>query len=87
MMGRECLWTKFELEGNKGKQADGSALTREAKLGCVFTQTGTDEKGFAVRDPDSTSFVGAIETSEELAGESTPKHCDEDSGAHNVWSF
>jgi len=58
--------TKFELEGNKGKQADGSALTREAKLGCVFTQTGTDEKGFAVRDPDSTSFVGAIETSEEF---------------------
>ena len=58
--------TKAELNGRKGKQTDGSALTREAKLGCVFTQTGVDEKGFAVRDPDSTSFVGAIETAEEF---------------------
>lgn len=55
-----------ELAGRKGKQPDGSAKTREAKLGCVFTQTGTDEKGFAIRDPESTSFVGAIETSEEF---------------------
>lgn len=58
--------TKAEVRGRKGKQTDGSALTREAKLGCVFTQTGVDEKGFAVRDPDSTSFVGAIETAEEF---------------------
>lgn len=56
--------TRAELSGRKGKQADGSALTREAKLGCVFTQTTTDEKGFAVRDPESTSFVGAIESSD-----------------------
>jgi hypothetical protein len=53
--------TQEELRGRKGKQADGSAQTREAKLGCVFTQTTTDVKGFPVRDPDSTSFVGAIE--------------------------
>ena len=56
--------TRAELVGRKGKQKDGTALTREAKLGCVFTQTMTNEDGFAVRDPDSTSFVGAIETSE-----------------------
>jgi hypothetical protein len=55
--------TRTELAGRKGKQKDGTALTREAKLGCVFTQTTTNEEGFAVRDPDSTSFVGAIETS------------------------
>lgn len=55
-----------ELVGRRGKQADGSALTREAKLGCVFTQTMTDEKGFAMRDPDSTSFVSAIESSDEF---------------------
>lgn len=53
-----------ELQGRKGKQADGSARTREAKLGCIFTQTGTDAKGYPVRDSDSTSFVGAIESAE-----------------------
>ena len=53
-----------EVKGRKGKQADGSAKTREAKLGCVFTQTATDDEGRPVRDPESTSFVGAIETAE-----------------------
>jgi len=53
-----------ELIGVKGKQPDGSAKTREAKLGCVFTQTATDEEGRPVRDPDSTTFVGAIEPAE-----------------------
>jgi hypothetical protein len=51
-----------EVEGRKGKQPDGTARTREVKLGCVFTQTSTDEKGFPVREPDSSSFIGAIET-------------------------
>ena len=58
--------TPTELAGRKGKQADGSTLTREAKLGCVFTQTTTDEKGFAVRDPESTTFVGGIESSDDF---------------------
>ena len=58
--------TRAELVGRKGKQQGGSARTREAKLGCVFTQTTTDEKGFPVRDPESTSFVGAIESSDEF---------------------
>ena len=58
--------TRTELVGRKGKQADGSALTREAKLGCVFTQTTVDEKGFPLRDPESTSFVGAIESSNQF---------------------
>ena len=56
----------WEVAGRKGKQADGSAKTREAKLGCVFTQTATDEKGFPLRDADSTSFVGAIEGAEKF---------------------
>src|SRR5712691_6350717 len=38
----------------------------EAKLGCVFTQTKWDEEGYAIRDPDSTTYVGAIETAEEF---------------------
>lgn len=56
--------TQRELEGRRGKQVDGSALTREVKLGCIFTQTTRDEQGFPVRDPESTSFVGAIEAAE-----------------------
>lgn len=55
-----------ELSGRHGKQPDGSAKTREAKLGCVFTQTVLDRDGRPVRDPASTSFVGAIETAEEF---------------------
>ena len=54
---------KNELVGHPGKQADGSARTREAKLGCVFTQIGLDEQGYPQRDPDSTTYVGAIESS------------------------
>ena len=53
--------TKNEVAGRKGKQKDGAAKTREAKLGCVFTQTGFDEKGRPIRDPASTTFTGAIE--------------------------
>ena len=52
-----------ELVGRRGKQPDGKAKGREVKLGCVFTQTRTDEEGHPVRDPDSTSYVGAIESS------------------------
>jgi hypothetical protein len=42
------------------------AHTREAKLGCVFTQTTVDGEGRPVRDEDSTTYVGAIETAEEF---------------------
>jgi hypothetical protein len=56
-----------ETEGRAGKAADGKARTREAKLGCVFTQKYFDEEGWPVRDPGSTSYVGAIETVEEFS--------------------
>ena len=51
----------WELAGRKGKQPDGTAKTREAKIGCVFSQTSLDENGKPRRDPGSTTFVGAIE--------------------------
>jgi len=54
----------LETEGRKGKDETGKAKTREAKLGCVFTQTMVDEEGYPVRDDDSTTYVGAIETAE-----------------------
>jgi hypothetical protein len=57
---------KKETEGRKGKTDGQPAHTREAKLGCVFTQTAWDKEGYAIRDPDSTTYTGAIETAEEF---------------------
>jgi len=51
---------KEELEGRAGKQPDGSAKTRMANLGCVFTQHQVDEKGHPVRDHDSTTYVSTF---------------------------
>jgi len=53
-----------ETQGRRGKDASGKAKTREAKIGCVFTQTRQDAEGYPIRDADSTSYVSAIETSE-----------------------
>ena len=55
-----------ETEGRTGRIEGQRARTRECKLGCVFTQTTVDKDGWAVRDPDSTTYVGAIETAEEF---------------------
>jgi hypothetical protein len=49
------------LEGRAGKQPDGSAKTREVKLGCIFTQTTTDEEGLPMRDYQSTSYLAGFE--------------------------
>ena len=57
---------KKEVERRKGKTDGQPAHTREVKLGCVFTQTGWDKEGYAIRDPDSTTYTGAIETAEEF---------------------
>jgi hypothetical protein len=45
------------LKGRPGKQADGSAKTLQAYLGCVFTQHHRDEQGHPVRDLDATTYV------------------------------
>jgi len=66
MDGTGVPMVRAETEGTKGKQPDGTAKTREAKLGCIFTQTTKDKDGRPIRDPGSTSFVGAIETVEEF---------------------
>jgi hypothetical protein len=57
---------KKETVGRKGKIDGQPAHTREVKLGCVFTQTGWDEEGYALRDPDSTTYTGAIEPAEQF---------------------
>jgi hypothetical protein len=55
---------KKETVDRQGKTPGQPAHTREVKLGCVFTQTTWDQEGYAIRDPDSTTYVGAIETAE-----------------------
>ena len=57
---------KKETVNRKGKLDGLPAHTREVKLGCVFTQTTWDKKGFALRDPDSTTYTGAIENAEQF---------------------
>jgi hypothetical protein len=57
---------KKETVGRQGKAVGQPAHTREAKLGCVFTQTTWDKEGYAIRDSDSTTYTGAIETAVEF---------------------
>lgn len=57
---------KEELAGRAGKQPDGSAKTRMAYLGCVFTQHRTDEAGHPVRDYESTTYVSSFGPIEEF---------------------
>jgi len=55
-----------ELQGRKGKQADGKAKTRQVYLGCVFTQHRIDEKGHPVRDYESTTYVSSFKSIDEF---------------------
>ena len=55
-----------KAERREGKIEGQPARTREVKLGCVFTQTTYDPQGFPIRDPDSTTYTGAIETAEQF---------------------
>jgi hypothetical protein len=57
---------KKETAGRPGKVEGQPAHSRECKLGCVFTQSMWDKEGYAIRDPDSTTYTGAIETAEEF---------------------
>jgi len=56
-----------ETAGRSGKGEDGRAHTRDAKLGCVFTQTTTDDQGRPLRDENSTTYTGSIEIAAEFS--------------------
>jgi len=60
--GTGCPVRKEGTEGRKGKQADGSAKTREVKLAVIFSADSTDEDGTHVRDRGSVSYNAAIES-------------------------
>jgi hypothetical protein len=57
---------KKETVGRHGRTEGQPAHTREVKLGCIFTQTTWDKEGYPIRDPDSTTYTGAIESAEEF---------------------
>ena len=59
--GTGVTMTARETEGRKGKGEDGRARTREVKLGVFFTQDDLDDKGYPVRDRDSSSYIATLE--------------------------
>lgn len=64
MDGTQVPMVKSETEGRAGRTPGQPARTRECKLGATFTQTVVDDQGRPVRDEESTTYVGAIETAE-----------------------
>ena len=59
---------KEETRGRRGKQPDGSAKTREAKIVAVWSAETLDRDGRPARDPGSATYSAAIET---VAGRDT----------------
>jgi len=62
MDGTGVPMRKAEVAGRPGKQADGSAKTREVKLCTVWSAEGRDEAHVPVRDAGSISYSAAIES-------------------------
>jgi hypothetical protein len=60
--------TAKEAAGRDGNGEDGRARTREVKLAVFFTQDKTDDEGYPVRDPGSSSYVATFESSSVFAG-------------------
>ncbi len=60
--------TAKEAAGRNGKGEDGRARTREVKLAVFFTQDKTDDEGYPVRDPGSSSYLATFEPSSVFAG-------------------
>jgi len=55
-----------EVASRAGKQADGSAKTREAKIVTIWTAESRDPEGKPVRDPGSVTYSAAIESAATL---------------------
>jgi hypothetical protein len=66
MDGTGVPMRSVEVAHRPGKQADGSAKTREAKLVTVWTAESRDEEAKPVRDPGSVSYSAAIESAATL---------------------
>jgi Uncharacterised protein family (UPF0236) len=62
MDGTGVPMRKSEVAGRAGKQSDGSAKTREAKLVTLWTAEARDEEDMPMRDPGSITYSAAIES-------------------------
>ena len=63
-----------EVAGRSGKQPDGSARTREAKVVAIWTAESRGEEGQPMRDPGSITYSSAIESA--AAPDSSPQRSD-----------
>jgi hypothetical protein len=63
-----------EVAGRTGKQADGSANTREAKVVTVWTAESRDAEGTPMRDPGSITYSAAIESA--AVADTSPERSD-----------
>jgi hypothetical protein len=61
-----------DLVGHPGKQPDGSAKTREAKLCTVWSAEERDAEGVPLRDEGSGTYSAAIESAAQRDTEATP---------------
>jgi hypothetical protein len=61
-----------ELRGRSGKQADGSAKTREVKLCTCWSAEARDSENRPVRDPGSVTYTAAIESAATLDTDEVP---------------
>jgi hypothetical protein len=66
MGGTGVPMRKSEVVGRGGKQADGSAKTREAKVVTMWTAEARDEENRPVRDPGSITYSAGIESAAAL---------------------
>lgn len=66
MDGTGVPMRKSEVVGRAGKQPDGSAKTREAKVVTLWTAESRDEEDKPVRDPGSITYSAAIESAATL---------------------
>ena len=63
-----------DVAGRAGKQPDGSAKTREAKVVTIWTAESRDEEDNPVRDPGSITYSAAIESA--AASDTSPDRSD-----------
>jgi hypothetical protein len=66
MDGTGVPMRKSEVAGRSGKQPDGSAKTREAKVVTMWTAESRDDQDKPVRDPGSITYSAAIESAATL---------------------
>jgi Uncharacterised protein family (UPF0236) len=74
MDGTGVPMRKSEVAGRAGKQSDGSAKTREAKLVTMWTAESRDKEDKPVRDPGSVTYSAAIESA--AAVDTSPERSD-----------